>query len=78
MDTRLFNMRKMVFWVGFFTFLCFLSHDYHALEMKKLDAPKQDAPSIFENLYPLPELDLTPWILPESPLKLDPHDKNSA
>lgn len=72
-----------VFWIGLFILLCFFSHDYHALEMKKLDSPpsKVEVPSIFEDIFVLPELNQEPLVLPESSpqeRKLDLGSKNTA
>ena len=75
-------MRTSVFLVGLFTFLCFFSHDYYGLEMKKLDSPpsKVEVPSIFEDIFVLPELNQEPLVLPESlpQGKLDLGSKNTA
>lgn len=76
------SMKTSFFYIGLFTFLCFFSHDYFALEMKKLDDPpaKTQKPSIFEDIFVLPQLNQEPLVLPEtSPQgKLDFGSKNTA
>ena len=90
MDYKYSSMRKLVFWPCFFTFLCFLSHDYFGLETKRLEAPvptsapvKAEKKSIFEDIFVLPELNQEPLHLEESapPRKdneLDLGSKNTA